>query len=352
MTHSISKKWLIAVSTSFLLILVMYACQKDAPDNSSSLDISRVKSEALRISAIHDSAITYMFNYPGYNNLNNSQRVKIANSFLWINGYDRYDSLKYQKTLEVVNDLRHKVNFKDIKSVVEYLKSKTMLSENALNYIKYSYSVLSMNSPLEDKVKLLENYRDEILTNTSLSNEEKVSLTYYFTIVRGSAINWKHLITHSSNSYGKKNACNDCLANNWGWFAAADGLGGIIVGIFTGGAGMLQAALTSSAATVAWLCPECYEAEDELIDYAPCPNCPSPYVYDGANCWLFTPPSGSNPFIQNGYFYWDDPSHTCNPPGSPAFWDGAHCAMQYKLGTGANYGGFIYNGGFYIKCAD
>lgn len=330
---------------SFIFILSCKKQNDDTISNSNSVtNYNEIISDAKNISSMHDSAISYMFNYPGYDNISANVRVRIANSYLIICGH-RTDF--YAEHKDVISNVLKGINFRDVNSVILNLSKNNIGTPNIYNYMKYIYSVLEMPNLPETKISLIGSYVDRIVSDNNLTGQEKEILIKYVILTKNSANNWFNLMTNkiSTSKTMGKNDCNDCLSNNWGWLAAADGAG-LIIGVLFGAP--VEVALTFSAATTCALCPVCCEGTPyDPYYYPPCGGCPPGFVCDGANCWLFTPPAGSNPWIGNGYFYWDDPLQKCVPPGPPAFWDGAHCA--FKIPTDHPYFPFIYHGGFYIK---
>jgi hypothetical protein len=58
-----------------------------------------------------------------------------------------------------------------------------------------------------------------------------------------------------------------------------------------------------------------------------CEPCPILGSYDGANCFIGTPPSGTNAFIfANNFYYTPLPGNQCPRPGS--WYDGANCFVM------------------------
>ncbi len=95
-----------------------------------------------------------------------------------------------------------------------------------------------------------------------------------------------------------------------------------------------------------WLAPaQCAYANSLYSSYLDCLNtnpCPPGSVYDGANCYFgIHAPSGSNPFIWNGGFYWQaGPGNSCC---CGSWYDGANCYAGHG-GAGA----FVWNNSFYV----
>ena len=71
-----------------------------------------------------------------------------------------------------------------------------------------------------------------------------------------------------------------------------------------------------------------------------------PYIgsYDGANCKVGTPPSGTTAFIYNHRFYYTDINGSCPYPGS--WFDGANC---YVTAIPSSADPFIYNNRWYVQ---
>ncbi len=333
------KKLLAMLVIITVLLTIQISCQKTEQIAKDS-GVENYLNEANKLSLIHDSAISFAYHYPNFLKLNKWQRGDVARSYLKINKIQEEKLIKYYDLENIYNN----VDFKDVNSVTKYLEVNKLATNNVIRYVKYIYATLSDKFQAETTLKLMDEYLEKVKVDNELTSEEKRSIIIYITITKNSAVNWRSLLLSAkSNSLAKSTVCNDCLGNNWGWLAAADGLGGIF-GIFVGSP--LEGAILLSAGATCEICPMCCDGtQDPYYNYPPC--CPNPYYFDGANCYLFSPPAGSNPFVQNGNFYWDDPSHTCVPPGPPAFWDLAHCC--YPVGRG--YFLFVYNGGFYIKCS-
>jgi hypothetical protein len=316
-----------------------YSCNKEKNEKIYESSYKSIINEANIMSQIHDSAISFAYNYPGFLKLNKWQRGDVARSYLVINKIQDSNIVSYTEIKKIYDN----VNFKDVNSVTNFLTSNKIASNNVVQYVKYVYASMAMDIEPDKKITLINNYVDKIIDDKNLSEQEKTYLIKFIIITKNSANNWRRLLLKNDTSIlTKTTQCNDCLGNNWEWIALADGIGGIF-GIFAGAP--LEAALVVSAGSTCLVCEMCCDgSQDPNYNYPPC--CPKPYYFDGANCYLFTPPAGSNPFIQNGNFYWDDPSHACNPPGTPAFWDSVHCC--YPVGN--DFFLFIYRGGFYIKC--
>jgi hypothetical protein len=67
--------------------------------------------------------------------------------------------------------------------------------------------------------------------------------------------------------------------------------------------------------------------------------------YDGANCYVGTPPTGTTAFIYNGHYYYTAKSgNQC--PYSGSWFDGANC---YVGDIPSSTEGFIYNNNWYVK---
>lgn len=340
---------LFRVSVFTLILFTLFSCSVETENelNNKSSEISLIKStiqEAENISIAHNNAIRYMYNYPDYSKLDPVQKVSVALSYLKIHKIDTTAKLDYN----ILYDLFKNVTNTDPESLHKYLKLKGVSNYIIENYIKSSSTnyIIQNNNNCTDTLNYIYN---KIESDANLDTENKKALIYFFTVSKNSATIWQNLFAKQTNSSNSSvtQSCEDCLKNNWGNLAAIDGAGALL-GVFV--LNPLAMALNFSAASVFILCPQCNPGWEPPLQYdlPPCPDCPPPYVFDGMNCWLFSPPAGSNPWIANGYFYWSDPSQTCIPPGPPAFWDGTHCA--FKFNAPLNYFGFIYDGGFYIKC--
>jgi hypothetical protein len=87
-----------------------------------------------------------------------------------------------------------------------------------------------------------------------------------------------------------------------------------------------------------------YVTIDQNTGSCACSNpCPQGGHYDGANCYLGTPPSGTNAFIwQDHYYYTAVGTNSC--PLSGTWYDGANCVFQ-PIPSGVNP--FIYQNHFY-----
>jgi hypothetical protein len=70
--------------------------------------------------------------------------------------------------------------------------------------------------------------------------------------------------------------------------------------------------------------------------------------YDGANCYVGTPPSGTTAFMypdnKGAFYYTALPGNQCPYPGS--WFDGANC---YAIDIPSACDGFIYNNSWYVK---
>ncbi len=73
--------------------------------------------------------------------------------------------------------------------------------------------------------------------------------------------------------------------------------------------------------------------------YSPLPSCPMG-TFDGANCFIGHPPT--KPFIYNGHLYYGDVGGSCPIAGS--WFDGANCFV-----APSHMDPFIYNGNLYVS---
>jgi hypothetical protein len=73
-------------------------------------------------------------------------------------------------------------------------------------------------------------------------------------------------------------------------------------------------------------------------------KCPYIGSYDGAHCYVGTPPAGTHPFIYNDGLYYSQVNGTCPAPGSYA--EGGSCKW---LVPDKFTSAFIYNGSFYVQ---
>lgn len=74
-------------------------------------------------------------------------------------------------------------------------------------------------------------------------------------------------------------------------------------------------------------------------------NCPYMGSFDGANCYIGTPPSGTSAFIYaNNFYYTPIGANTCPYPGS--WYDGANC---YVSNIHASADPFIYSNNWYVQ---
>jgi hypothetical protein len=76
----------------------------------------------------------------------------------------------------------------------------------------------------------------------------------------------------------------------------------------------------------------------------PTNRCPTGGTFDGANCYIGTPPSGTTAFIWSDNFYYS--GNNCTYPGSG--FDGANCYLQPIL---SNSIGFIWSNNWYLRPA-
>jgi len=78
----------------------------------------------------------------------------------------------------------------------------------------------------------------------------------------------------------------------------------------------------------------------------PCANpCPHGGKYDGANCYVGSPPSGTKAFLYgNNYYYTPAPGNTCSMSGS--WYDGANC---YLRAAPRQASPFIWSNNWYYK---
>ena len=73
--------------------------------------------------------------------------------------------------------------------------------------------------------------------------------------------------------------------------------------------------------------------------------CPLPGSwYDGANCWVATPPAGTTPFTYAGNLYYS-PVYAPSCPVAGSAYDGANCYIQTPSGTTP----FVWNGNLYYS---
>ncbi|MEL6135546.1 MAG: hypothetical protein AAFR59_19480, partial [Bacteroidota bacterium] len=90
---------------------------------------------------------------------------------------------------------------------------------------------------------------------------------------------------------------------------------------------------------------DCVDDYNQSLRIGPMPSnrCPNGGSFDGANCYVGTPPSGENAFIwANNFYYTPVGANGCPYPGS--FYDGANCFLN---NIPANNIGFIYNNRWY-----
>lgn len=90
----------------------------------------------------------------------------------------------------------------------------------------------------------------------------------------------------------------------------------------------------------------------KVADGPPCIPCPYIGSYDGANCWVGKPPSGTNAFIWSNNFYYSPvygattPATKCPLPGS--WFDTANCFVK-SIPPGTSP--FIWSNMWYVKPA-
>lgn len=76
-------------------------------------------------------------------------------------------------------------------------------------------------------------------------------------------------------------------------------------------------------------------------------KCPNGGSFDGANCFIGSPPAGESAFIYSDRFYYT-PVGCCDCPQQGTWYDGANC---YVMNIPDNSIGFIWNNNMYLKPA-
>lgn len=340
MKNFIMKSWSILMVIAILTV----SCTKDYMGNKPPLYNAPDYSQN---EAFLEEYMAVAANHVAENGANFMALVEKLNQYsVKKTGKKIFDIAEAEALQSQLEKYRFGSNDGSLKTLFQILESEGKLSQGEVTELIALDKQMNQEMSISDGISILESFEQNIIKNETLTTEEKDRLLFFKSTMTSS------YMALNNSEFLKTQSCIECiLKKKWsifGWSVAVALAGVALCAAVAFNPLCLLAVLAGWAIVIGIHCPQCFGIDTNTPE--PCEDCPSPYNFDGANCYLTHFPSATQGFIYNNAFYYTPRVTGTQCPHQPfaeSQFDGANCLV--KWGIPSNSAPFIWNNGFYIQ---